>query len=126
MLNQISTAEITLSATAAEAVHSIIREQHLDGYALRVFVASSGCCGVNFGMALDKNIRADDSTFEANGIRLVVDEISLGYLRGARIDFVQDAERGPAFVVESPNAPRHAPEHDEAGCACGASCSCHS
>ncbi len=126
MLNQINTPGITLSATAAEAVRQIIREQHLDGYALRVFVAGGGCCGVSFGMALDNNVRPGDTTFDSNGVRLVVDEVSLGYLPGARIDFVQDAERGPGFVVESPNAPRPAHEQDEAGCACGASCSCHS
>lgn len=122
MLEQ--TREVTLSPAAAEAVRQIIHERQLSGYALRVFVAGGGCCGVNYGLALDNNIRADDVTFESDGVRLVVDEISLGYLPGARIDFVHDAEQGPGFVVESLHAHEHS--DSEGDCACGGSCSCRS
>src|SRR5574342_616246 len=115
---------ITLSAAASDAVKNILAERNLEGYALRVYVAGGGCCGVNFGMALDNNIRDVDMTFEANGVKVVVDEVSIDYLRGAKIDFVNDPVRGAGFAVDSPMAQSHSHEHGEDGCACGGSCSC--
>jgi len=121
------TSTISLSPTASDAVKNILTERNLEGYALRVYVAGGGCCGVNFGMALDNNIRDVDTTFEANGVKVVVDEVSIDYLRGARIDFVNDPVRGAGFAVDSPNAASHSHshEHGEDGCACGGSCSCN-
>ena len=113
---------LTLSTTAANAVKGILTERNLEGYALRVYVAGGGCCGVNFGMALDNNFRDVDTTFELDGVKVVVDEVSIEHLRGASIDYVNDPERGAGFAVNSPNA--HGHEHGEDGCACGGSCSC--
>jgi iron-sulfur cluster assembly accessory protein len=115
---------ITLSMAASDAVKNILTERNLEGYALRVYVAGGGCCGVNFGMALDNNIRDVDTTFDINGVRLVVDEVSIDYLRGASIDFVNDPVRGAGFAVDSPNAKSHEHAHGEEGCGCGGSCSC--
>lgn len=118
---------ITLTPAAADAVKNILTERNLEGYALRVYVAGGGCCGVNFGMALDNNIRDVDTTYEMNGIKVVVDEVSIDYLRGANIDFVNDPVRGSGFAVDSPMAKGHS--HGEGGCACGSeagggSCGC--
>jgi len=115
---------ITLSTAASEAVKNILTERNLEGYALRVYVAGGGCCGVNFGMALDNNIRDVDTTFDVNGVMLVVDEVSIDYLRGASIDFVNDPVRGAGFAVDSPHAKGHEHAHGEDGCGCGGSCSC--
>ena len=117
---------ITLSQAASDAVKNILRERNLEGYGLRVYVAGGGCCGVNFGMALDNNIRDIDTTFNADGVMIVVDEVSIDYLRGATIDFVNDPVRGAGFAVDSPNAKsqEHGHAHDEGGCGCGGSCSC--
>ena len=60
----LETSAISLSTAASEAIKNILTERNLEGYALRVYVAGGGCCGVNFGMALDNNIRDVDSTFE--------------------------------------------------------------
>jgi len=124
---QTEPATISLSVAATDAVKNILAERNLEGYALRVYVAGGGCCGVNFGMALDNNIRDVDTTFEANGVKVVVDEVSIDYLRGANIDFVNDPVRGAGFAVDSPNAPshEHAHAHGEGECACGGSCSCN-
>lgn len=121
-LTQIDTPVITLSTAASDAIKNILAERNLEGYALRVYVAGSGCSGVNFGMALDNNFRDVDTTLEANGVKVVMDEVSIDYLRGATIDFVNDPVRGAGFAVDSPNAKSH--EHAEGGCACGGSCSC--
>ena len=127
ILTQTEPATISLSAAASEAVKNILAERNLEGYALRVYVAGGGCCGVNFGMALDNNFRDVDTTFEANGVKVVVDEVSMDYLRGANIDFVNDPVRGAGFAVDSPNAQshEHSHAHGEGGCACGGSCSCN-
>ena len=113
---------LTLSTAASDAVKNILQERNLEGYALRVYVAGGSCCGVNFGMALDNNFRDVDTTFDMDGVKVVVDEVSIDYLRGASIDFVNDPERGAGFAVNSPNAKGH--EHGEGGCGCGGSCSC--
>ena len=117
---------ITLSQAASDAVKNILSERNLEGYGLRVYVAGGGCCGVNFGMALDNNIRDIDTTFNADGVMVVVDEVSIDYLRGATIDFVNDPVRGAGFAVDSPNAKSqdHGHAHGEGGCGCGGSCSC--
>ena len=129
IMTQIEPATISLSVAASDAVKKILAERNLEGYALRVYVAGGGCgcSGVNFGMALDNNIRDVDTTFEANGVRVVVDEVSIDYLRGANIDFVNDPVRGAGFAVDSPSAQSHEHSHaqGEGGCACGGSCSCN-
>jgi iron-sulfur cluster assembly accessory protein len=120
---EINTASISLSTGAAQAVQNIMAEKNLEGYALRVYVAGGGCGGVQFGMALDNNFRDIDTTFESEGVKVVVDEVSIDYLVGASIDFVNDPQRGAGFVVDSPNAKAHS--HGEEACACGGSCSCN-
>lgn len=129
---------IFVSTAAASAVKNILAERKLEGYALRVYVAGSGCSGVQFGMALDNNIRASDQSFQVEGIQLVVDEMSIEYLRGAKIDFVNDPQRGAGFVVDSPlasmggscgcgskgQAHKHQEQEEESSCACGGSCGC--
>ena len=123
VITETQTPTLTLSAAASDAIKNILTERNLEGYALRVYVAGGSCCGVNFGMALDNNIRDLDTTFEANGVQVVVDEVSVDYLRGATIDFVNDPVRGAGFAVESPNVQTHS--HGEGECACGGSCSCN-
>lgn len=120
---QINTNTITLSSAAAQAVQNIIDEKNLEGFALRIYVAGGGCGGAQFGMALDDNIREIDTTFESEGVKVVVDEVSIEYLLGANVDFVNDPQRGAGFVVDSPNAKAH--NHGEDACACGGSCACN-
>ena len=123
MLEELDLQTITVSPEAFKAINNIITERKLEGYGLRVFVSGGGCCGTNFGMALENNIHDEDISFDSNGIKVIVDQVSIDYLRGAHIDFVNDPERGAGFVVDSPSANAH--EHSEDGCACGGSCSCN-
>jgi iron-sulfur cluster assembly protein len=125
MLEEIDVQTIEITPAASKAVTDILTERKLEGYALRVYVAGGGCSGVNFGMALDNNIRDVDLTFESEGVRVIVDEVSIDYLRGATIDFVNDPQRGAGFLVNSPNAIMNSAAHSEEGCACGGSCSCN-
>ncbi len=124
MLQELDVKTITLTPAASKAVSDIMTERQLDGYALRVYLAGNSCCsGVSFGMALDNNIRDVDKVIEAEGIKIVVDEVSMDYLVGAKIDFVHDPERGAGFLVDSPIA-QEMSQHGEEGCSCGGSCSC--
>ena len=119
----VSTQGITLSSEAVQAVQNIMEEKNLDGYGLRVYVSGGGCCGTQFGMALDNNIREVDTTYESEGVKVIVDEVSIDHLSGASIDFINDPERGSGFVVNNPNAKTH--NHGESdACACGGSCAC--
>jgi len=127
MLNEIETQTISISPTAAEAVQNILTERKLEDYALRVYISSGGCCGAQFGMALDNNFHEDDTTINSNGVKLFVDAASLESLRGASIDFVDDPVKGSGFVVNNVNLGN---SQNEEGCGggsggCGGSCSCN-
>jgi iron-sulfur cluster assembly accessory protein len=125
MLQELDVKTVSLTPAASKAVRDILAERKLEGYALRVYLAGTSCCsGVNFGMALDNNLAQADHTFEWDGLRIVVDELSLDYLRGAKIDFVNDPVRGAGFLVDSPVAPAQSHEHSEGSCAFGGSCAC--
>jgi iron-sulfur cluster assembly accessory protein len=103
MLNQIETDTIRLSPTAAQAVRDLIAQRNLaEEYALRVYVAGRTCSGLQYGMSLDNKPGETDTTFEMDGIKVLVDNISIQYLRGSIINFVND-ERGKGFIVENPN-----------------------
>ncbi len=128
MLQEIETQLFTLTPAASQAVKDILEQRKLEGFALRVYVSGGGCCGVNFGMALDNNFRDIDTIFDSNGIQVVVDNVSIDYLRDATVDFVNDPQHGQGFAVNSPNA-KSGHSHSEGGCACSSgsgasSCAC--
>jgi iron-sulfur cluster assembly protein len=126
----VETEVVTLTPAAVEAVKSLLAKRNLEGYALRVFISGGGCSGFQYGMALEGNIRPTDLTCEFGGVQVVVDEISIEYMRGATIDYVDDV-MGSGFKIENPNA--------VSSCGCGSSfrtkesgetsgssgCSCH-
>jgi iron-sulfur cluster assembly accessory protein len=114
---------ILLSSAAAQAARAIMDEKELEGYGLRIYVAGSACSSMQFGMALDNNIREIDTAFESNGVKVIVDEISINYLRGASVDYIDDPQHGAGFIVNSPNARAH--NIDGGSCTCGGSCACN-
>ncbi len=65
---------------------------------LRVFVRGKSCSGYVYGLALDESTADDDKVFEHGGIRVAVDPMSIEYVDGARIDYVESSE-GAGFVV---------------------------
>ena len=81
-----------------------------ESFNLRVFVTGGGCSGFEYGFTFDEDIEEDDSTFENDGVQLVVDSLSYQYLEGAEIDFMENLQ-GARFVVTNPNA--------ETTCGCG-------
>ena len=94
---------IGVTAVAVDKIKSLMAEKNLAGYGLRVFVAGGGCSGLQYGMAFEGNPLETDSVSEVDGVRIIVDPISLDYVRGASIDFV-DNLMGGGFRIDNPNA----------------------
>ena len=116
MLNEIPVLEnkVELTQSGAKAVEGLLDKRSLsaDEYALRLFISGGGCSGFQYGMALEAEVRETDYQFAFHGVRVVVDEVSMDYLRGARIDYVEDI-MGSGFKIDNPNA--------VAACGCGSS-----
>ena len=110
LLEQTNT--ITLTPAAANAVQDLLAKRNLEGYALRVFISGGGCSGYQYGMALENNVRENDLVMEQHGVKVVIDEVSINYLTGATVDFV-DELMGSGFKIENPNA--------VSSCGCGSS-----
>jgi len=103
--------EISLTPTAAARVAAIAQRQGKAAI-LRLAVDGGGCSGFQYRFDLATDIDAEDMVAETDGVKLVVDPISLDLVRGAQVDFVESLG-GAAFRVENPNA--------ASGCGCGSS-----
>ena len=105
---------INVTETAAEKIGELLAEEQKAGAGLRVFVQGGGCSGFQYGLMIDEGEgdAAADKVFEVNGVRLLVDPISLRYLNGAEVDFV-DNNAGGGFTIKNPNA--------KSACGCGSS-----
>lgn len=103
--HETKTEQVTLTEPAAQAVKDLLAKRNLQdqGYALRVFVQGGGCSGFQYGMALDNRVLANDLLSEQFGVKILVDEMSLNYLNGATVDYV-DELMGSGFKITNPNA----------------------
>lgn len=107
---------ILVSDKAAGQLVNIFGEQRKAGAMLRVWVAGLGCSGFRYGMGIeDREPEHDDTIFDANGIRVVVDPQSLSYMDGSTVDWIEDPVNG-GFSIANPNP---APEKE---CGCGGAC----
>ncbi|MCJ7513344.1 MAG: iron-sulfur cluster insertion protein ErpA [Anaerolineales bacterium] len=109
-VSDIQTHNITLTPAAAARVRSLLVERNLPDYGLRIFVSGGGCSGLQYGMALEGQPRQDDLRLGAGEVDVIIDPVSIGYLGGATIDYVDDL-MGGGFKIENPNA--------VASCGCG-------
>ena len=97
---------------AAGKVGELIREEANPNLKLRVFVSGGGCSGFQYNFALDDTRTDDDLVIERDGATVLVDPMSLDFLKGAEIDFVDDLI-GASFKIHNPNA--------TSSCGCGTS-----
>jgi iron-sulfur cluster insertion protein len=102
---------IQLTPSAAARVAAIASKQGKPAI-LRLSVEGGGCSGFQYRFGLAESIESDDSAVETDGVKLVVDSISLDLVRGAAVDYVENLG-GAAFKVENPQA--------ASGCGCGSS-----
>jgi len=70
---------------------------------LRVYVTGGGCSGFQYGFSFDKLIDEEDTCITNSGANLVVDPLSLQYLSGSTIDYIEDLT-GSKFIIKNPNA----------------------
>jgi iron-sulfur cluster insertion protein len=103
------TVELTQSAAARVAT---IAAKQAKPAILRLSVEGGGCSGFQYKFGLADAVEGDDSVAETDGVRLVVDPISLDLVSGAAVDYVESLG-GSAFRVTNPNA--------ASGCGCGSS-----
>ena len=101
---------ITLTETAAGKVKELLDQEGRADIALRVEVQPGGCSGLRYAMFLDDEVSEKDVTAEQFGVRLVVDRMSVPYLKEAKIDFVDSLEAS-GFTIDNPLA--------QGSCACG-------
>jgi iron-sulfur cluster assembly accessory protein len=105
---------IHVTETAAEKITALLAEEDKLGSGLRVFVQGGGCSGFQYGLMIDEGSGdpESDQVFEVNGVRLLVDPVSLRYLKNAEVDFI-DNNMGGGFTIKNPNA--------KSTCGCGSS-----
>jgi len=70
---------------------------------LRVYVTGGGCSGFQYGFSFDDVVEEDDTRIEKGGANLVVDSLSLQYLQGSTVDYIEDLT-GSKFIISNPNA----------------------
>jgi iron-sulfur cluster assembly accessory protein len=104
-------ADIALSASAAERIKTVVASEPA-GAGLRVAVEGGGCSGFQYEIAVAGAANADDLVIERDGARLFVDPVSLPFLRGSEVDWVEELI-GASFKVKNPNA--------TSACGCGVS-----
>ena len=101
---------VTLTDTAAEKIRELVAAAEQE-QALRVAVKGGGCSGFQYALALDAP-KADDHVFEHNGVAVIVDKLSMQFVFGSQVDYV-DGLQGAGFTVNNPNV--------VAACGCGSS-----
>ena len=85
---------INVSETAASKINELLTEENKAGSGLRVFVQGGGCSGFQYGLMIEENGQGSgDQVFESHGVKLFVDPISIRYLNGAEVDFVDTDHR---------------------------------
>ena len=103
---------VSLSKSAAERVRVLAAGEGQPDLMLRLSVSGGGCSGYSYAFSLDGETTADDHVFAAHGAKLVVDDVSLGLLDGAEVDYVDDM-LAASFRITNPNA--------KSTCGCGTS-----
>jgi len=107
-----SDATVALSDSAARRIAELAAAEDQPGLMLRVAVTGGGCSGFQYNFAFDDARADDDLVIEKLGATVLVDTVSLGFLTGSEIDFVEDM-LGSSFSVKNPNA--------TSSCGCGSS-----
>ena len=101
---------VTITDTAAEKIRDLVAANENE-QVLRIAVKGGGCSGFQYALALD-SAKEDDNVFEHNGVAVAVDKVSMQFVFGSQVDYV-DGLQGAGFTVNNPNV--------VAACGCGSS-----
>ena len=105
-----ATQGVTLTDTAATKVKALLEQEGRDDLQLRIAVQPGGCSGLRYQLFFDERTLDGDIVSDFDGVAVVVDRMSVPYLNGAMIDFVDTIEK-QGFTIDNPNA--------TGSCACG-------
>jgi iron-sulfur cluster insertion protein len=108
--SEIEERRVVLTENAARRIAMLKAQESAENAFLRIAVSGGGCSGFQYGLSFDDQRNDDDSVFERDGIAVVIDDVSLGLLNGAEVDFVEDL-MGASFQIKNPNA--------ASSCGCG-------
>jgi iron-sulfur cluster insertion protein len=107
-----SEAPLVFTAAAAAKVAALIEEEGNPSLMLRVYIQGGGCSGFQYGFTFDESLQDGDTEVETDGVKLLIDPMSMQYLTGAEIDYTEGLQ-GAQFVIRNPNA--------STTCGCGSS-----
>ena len=95
---------ISITSAATTKVKAVLdqEKENLPQGGLRIYVQGGGCSGFQYGMVLDE-VTDGDEVFEVEGVKVIVDPMSLRYLEGAEVDYKEDL-MGGGFAIKNPNA----------------------
>ena len=108
--SEIEERRVVLTENAARRIAMLKAQESAEKAFLRIAVSGGGCSGFQYGLSFDDQRNDDDTVFERDGIAVVIDDVSLGLLNGAEVDFVEDL-MGASFQIKNPNA--------ASSCGCG-------
>ncbi|MBI3602157.1 MAG: iron-sulfur cluster assembly accessory protein [Candidatus Omnitrophica bacterium] len=103
---------VTLTDSAVEKVKSMMTKEGKEGYALRFGVVTGGCAGLSYEMKFQKNPYENDIAFEQKGLKIIINQESVEFVKGVEIDYV-DTLRESGFKYSNPGA--------KSSCGCGTS-----
>ena len=103
---------LVFTSAAAKKVSELIAEEGNPELMLRIYVQGGGCSGFQYGFTFDENVNDGDTEVETDGVKLLIDPMSLQYLTGAEVDYSEGLQ-GAQFVIRNPNA--------TTTCGCGSS-----
>ncbi len=104
--------QLKFTSAAAAKVASLIDEEGNPALNLRIYVQGGGCSGFQYGFTFDDKITEGDVKVVTDGVGLLIDPMSMQYLMGAEVDYVEGLQ-GASFVIRNPNA--------QTTCGCGSS-----
>ena len=103
---------LTISESAKQKIKDLLLEENDPSLSLRTFVQGGGCSGFSYGFTFDNTVNEDDFEIPLDEFKVLVDGMSMQYLQGAEVDYVENLQ-GSQFSIKNPNA--------TTTCGCGSS-----
>ncbi len=106
------TEQLIITDPAVDRIKALLLKEGKPEAGLRLYISGGGCAGMSYGMSIDDSISSDDAVVKTKGVKVIVDKLSLIYLRGSKIDYVENLQTS-GFQIDNPNA--------ASSCGCGLS-----
>src|SRR5210317_181413 len=111
-MSEAAEGSLVFTSAAAKKVADLIKEEGNPDLMLRIYIQGGGCSGFQYGFTFDETIDEGDEAIETDGVKLLIDPMSIQYLMGAEVDYSEGLQ-GAQFVIRNPNA--------TTTCGCGSS-----